>query len=384
MTPDYDGGSLVNLIASISEALGGRPRHAPLRALLSPELRAARNVVLFIIDGLGERQLREHLPGGHLLEAHRAAITSVFPPTTASAITTSYTGATPLEHGLTGWHTYFSGAACVAAALPMRSRGDDVPLAARGLDAAAAFPERSFFDRLAVSTTVVTDRRIIDSEYNRHHCGRAERVAYDKLDALVGHTVATVKASSARKLVYAYWPEYDSAAHRFGPASTEAVARAKEADAAFGLLRERLAGTDTVLIATADHGFLDTPPETALALEDAPGLASLLRLPLCGERRAAFCYVQRGREREFMARAGDWLGGRAEVRASRELIEEGWFGPGRMHARFAERIGDVALIMRDNYTVKDWVAGEPRFLLRGNHGGTSQDEMLIPLVAAHC
>jgi len=65
---------------------------------------------------------------------------------------------------------------------------------------------------------------------------------------------------------------------------------------------------------------------------------------------------------------------------SRALVDEGWFGPGTPHPRFAERIGDVALVMRGRTTVKDWTAGESRHLHIGNHGGTHEDEMLIPLV----
>ncbi len=118
-------------------------------------------------------------------------------------------------------------------------------------------------------------------------------------------------------------------------------------------------------------------------LEEAPGLAGLLRLPLCGERRAAFCHVQEGRVKEFAQRARDWLGDRAEVRLSGELAEEGWFGPGRAHPRFHERIGDVTLLMNDHYTVKDWTPGEKHHLHIGNHGGTSEEEMLVPLVVAH-
>jgi len=40
----------------------------------------------------------------------------------------------------------------------------------------------------------------------------------------------------------------------------------------------------------------------------------------------------------------------------------------------------VALVMRGRTTVKDWTAGESRHLHIGNHGGTHEDEMLIPLV----
>jgi hypothetical protein len=85
-------------------------------------------------------------------------------------------------------------------------------------------------------------------------------------------------------------------------------------------------------------------------------------------------------EREFMARAADWLGSRADVLPSRQLVAEGWFGSGTPHPRFAERVGDVALVMRGRATVKDWVYGEPRHLHIGNHGGASDSEMRIPLI----
>ena len=133
MRPDYLGGSLVNLVASIVAARGGNALHPALKNLRHEELHAARNVVLLVIDGLGDNYLMRRGAGGALARARRAAITSVFPSTTAAAITTSYTGCTPLEHGLTGWFTYFGEAGCVAAALPFRSRGDMLPLAQRGV-----------------------------------------------------------------------------------------------------------------------------------------------------------------------------------------------------------------------------------------------------------
>src|SRR3981081_4563045 len=132
ISPRYSDGSLVNLIASIVAAAGGAARHGPLAALPPAELSAARNIVLLIIDGLGDNYLRRRGAGGALSEARRCAITSVFPSTTASAITTSYTGCTPLEHGLTGWFCYFGEAGCVGAPLPFTSRGDQLPLTRRG------------------------------------------------------------------------------------------------------------------------------------------------------------------------------------------------------------------------------------------------------------
>jgi hypothetical protein len=376
MRPEYSGGSLVNLIASIVAARGGEPLHAPLADLPVSELRDARNVVLVIVDGLGDNYLLRRGAGGELARRRRAALTSVFPSTTASAITTTYTGRTPLEHGLTGWFTYFGEAGCVSAALPFRSRGDYLPLARRGVTPEQIYISSSIFEQLPVESVVVTYKDIIDSEYNIRHCRGAQRTAYETLDELVSGIEAAVKSSDRRKFIYAYWPVYDMVSHRYGAESAEAFEQFGKIDAAFGELIARLAGTDSLVIATADHGFIDVTPEESLELPAS--LASLLRFPLCGERRVAYCHVHS--EGEFLKKAQDWLGDRADVMPSRRLVEEGWFGPGSPHPRFAERIGDVALVMRGRYAIKDWTPGESRHLHIGNHGGTSEDEMLIPLI----
>ena len=373
MLPDYSGGSLVNLIASIVEACGGKPLHAPLNKFA---VQAARNIVLLIVDGLGDYYLRRTGAGGELARRRREPITSVFPPTTASAITTSYTGATPLEHGLTGWFTYFGEAGYVAAPLPFRTRGENIPLREKGYSTERAFPVPPLFEALPVRSIVVSFKDIIDSDYNLRHCHGAERRAYETLDGLILEIEKAVKSGPERKFVYAYWPEFDALSHRYGSESAEAFAQFEKIDAAYATLLARLAGTESLVIATADHGFVDVAPEESL---DLPAfLASQLKLPLCGERRIAFCHVHL--KNEFLEKARHWLGGRADVRPSQALVDEGWFGPGRPHARFAERIGDVALVMRGRYTVRDWTPGEARHLHIGNHGGTSADEMMIPLI----
>jgi len=373
MLPDYSGGSLVNLIASIVEACGGKPRHAPLKKF---DLQATENMVLVIIDGLGDNYLMRAGAGGELARRRRAAITSVFPSATASAITTSYTGRTPLEHGITGWFTYFGEAGYVAAPLPFRTRGDNLPLRAKGFSPSQAFVAPGIFPEIPVRSIVVTYREIIDSEYNIRHCEGAERRAYQTLEEFVSQVEAAVKSGPERKFVYAYWPHYDATSHRFGSLSPQAADEFRRIDAAFGELMKRLAGSETLVVATADHGFIDVAPEESLDLPCS--LAAQLRFPLCGERRVAYCHVHS--RNQFVAEAKAWLGDRADVRLSRELVEEGWFGPGTPHPRFAERIGDVALVMRGHYTVKDWTPGEPRHLHIGNHGGTDEDEMLIPLI----
>jgi len=375
MVPGGDGNGFLNLIASLVEARGGRPRHAPLAALRDAKLSEARNLLFVIVDGLGDAYLRGPGAGGELSARRRGTLRAVFPSTTATAITTSYTGASPIEHGLTGWFTYFSEAGCVGSPLPFQRRGERTPLG----DPARIYAAPALFGGLQARSLVVSHRSIVDSTYNRHHCVGAERLAYDDLAGFVAQTEQAVKSGPERKYIYAYWPEFDALAHQHGVASAEVRAHFANLDAAFGELLRRISGTDTALVLTADHGFLDCPPEETVELPAA--LAAQLRFPLCGERRVAFCHVHD--PRRFLEDARAHLGDRADVRPSAELAAEGWFGAGTAHPRFAERIGDVALVMRGRATVKDWVPGESRHLHIGNHGGTSEDEMNIPLVVAH-
>jgi Type I phosphodiesterase / nucleotide pyrophosphatase len=376
MRPDYRGGSLVNLVASIVAARGGKALHEPLRNIELETMRRARNVVLLIVDGLGDNYIARRGAGGELARRRRAPLTSVFPSTTASAITTSYTGRTPLEHGLTGWFTYFGEAGCVSASLPFRSRGDFLPLARRGVTPEQIFVSRSVFEDLPVRSVVVTYKDIVDSEYNQRYCRGAQRIAYETLDDLIAQVENTVKSGDERKFIYAYWPVYDMVSHRFGAASQQAFEEFSRIDAAFARLLARLAGTESMVVVTADHGFIDVAAEESFELPAS--LASMLRFPLCGERRVAYCHVHDAKA--FIDKAQDWLGDRADVFPSRALVDEGWFGPGTPHPRFSERIGDVAIVMRGHYTVKDWTPGEARHLHIGNHGGTTDDEMLIPLI----
>lgn len=380
--PDYSGGGLLNLIASCTVARGGVSRHAPLGALPPSELAGARNVVLLLIDGLGYNYLTSRGAGGVLASRLKSRITSVFPSTTASAITTTFTGLAPAEHGLTGWYTWFPEADTIAAALPFKPRGAGESLEARGIAPATIYRGTPVFDTLDVEPFVVSYRPIVDSNYNRHFCGSARRLAYDDLAGFVAQTEGAVKSGDGRKFVYAYYPEFDTSSHRFGVASGETAAVFAAIDAAYSELLRRLAGTDTAIILTADHGFIDCPQDNALDTSECPGLSALLARPLTGERRVAFCHVQPGKKEEFAALASRWLEGKADVIPGRVPLDEGWFGSGDLHPRIAERTGDFVLMMREPYTVKDWLPGEPRHLHIGNHGGMSADEMYIPLVFA--
>jgi hypothetical protein len=88
------------------------------------------------------------------------------------------------------------------------------------------------------------------------------------------------------------------------------------------------AGSDALFLVTADHGFIDAPPERLIDIEDWTDAADCLAGPLSGERRAVFCHLKPGRQRDF-ERAIHAAGSCVRMWRSADLVAAGRFGPGQ-------------------------------------------------------
>jgi hypothetical protein len=381
--PDYHGGSILNLMRSVIQACGGPALpYASLRGLSQEEIGASRNLVLLVVDGLGYNFLRRSGAAGTLVRHVRQRITSVFPSTTASAVTTLLTGLAPQQHGLTGWHMYFGEADTVAAVLPLQRREPPGAQPSRMLAPEQLFRHGSLFGRLGRRCWVVSPAPIVHSAFNVYHCADAARIGYNDLHGMFEALTTILRGSDEAKYVHAYYPELDALAHAHGVASPEVAALFSRLDEALAAFLATAAGSNTTVLITADHGFIDAPPDRLVELEHHPELAATLSRPLCGERRVAYCYVARGKRERFKAYVRASLRDVADLYAGKQLVSEGWFGPGAAHPRLAERVGDYVLVMRENWTIKDWLPGEKRHRQIGVHGGLSEDEMYVPLALA--
>lgn len=375
--PDYDGGSLVNLMSSITTALADGSPYPTLAALPPETLAAARHVLLFVVDGLGSAFLTRQ--GGPLRRCMRAELTSVFPSTTASAIPTFLTGLAPQQHGLTGWHMYFREIGAIIAPLPFRLRTGRQALRDAGVSPGSLFGLTPLFARLTRAGHIVSPQNIVHSDFNVALAGPAQRYGYDGLEEMFA-VLADLLRRPATSYIHAYWPRLDSLAHEHGVDSTEVVDAFNALNASFTRLIE--SARDSVIVVTADHGFIDSPPGETIDLDDHPALRATLLLPLCGEARAAYAYVRAGREAEFEAYLAAELADRVRVFRSASLVRDGWFGPGQAHPALGDRVGDYLLLPRGRAILRDWLRGEVRHTHLGVHGGASAAEMRVPLVVA--
>ena len=381
--PDYQGRGIFNLMVSIRNACSSEQHQdqGPVCSLLDPEqLSEARHIMLIVVDGMGVAQLEDHCPDGALANASAGHLTSVFPSTTASAITTFMSGTAPITHGLTGWHMWFRELGVVGAPLPFHVRGSRDDLHHWHMDAAELFKTRSLFADLSRDSYIIQPAKLFDSAYTRAHQGQAKQKSFKNLPGMLGQLESIAQGSNP-SYSYAYWPSLDTLSHIHGAHSFESAQHLRELDQAIADLAKRLKGTGTLLLVCADHGFVDTRPETVILLEAHRDLSQTLLLPLCGEPRTVYCYVRNGAEDDFTSYISEHLQQTCEVHSSARLLADGYLGEGEQHPQIETRLGSHVLLMKEQYCLVDRIAGEPGpFRQVGVHGGMSDAELLVPLI----
>ncbi|MFH1409704.1 MAG: alkaline phosphatase family protein [Nanoarchaeota archaeon] len=380
MKPDYEGGSIVNLMSSIAHRFKAKTGYPQLKKLPGRELKA-KNIILLVLDGIGHHYLKR-FPDSFLAQHMKGSMTSVFPSTTASCVTTFATGVAPQQHAITAWYMFFKEYGVVAAPLTFVPRFGGIPLDMLGLEMKELIDTPPLADRLKVKSYAILPKELTTSSYSKLLRGKSQFVRYTGLENFFRGIKRTVRLHNRRKFIYAYWPEFDGLSHAFGNSHGMTAAHFLVLDREV----ERLVKTlkDTTIIMTADHGFMDTTPKEIILMKRHPKMAECLSIPLCGEPRAVYCYVRPDKKDQFERYVKEKLKEYCTLHTSQSLIKAGYFGKGKLHPKLRDRIGDYVLLMKKNYIMKDALAGRKARAHRGNHGGISNEEMMVPLVVIDC
>ena len=277
---------------------------------------------------------------------------------------------------------WFREVGLVAAPLPFTTRAGGVSLASAGVDPRRLFAVAPVSDTLDTRCYIVQRRDLVDTSYTNAFKGKAEVRGYRSLQGFFD-VVRDIVNSVDSCFVYAYWPQLDGMCHRFGAGDERSRAHLRQIDGRFGAFLDSARGSDSTVVLTADHGFIDTTSATRLDLGDHPRLADTLVLPLCGEGRAVYCYVDPAKRALFEAYVAEEFGDFCVAVDKEQMLANGYFGLGEPHPRLAERIGHYVLLMKDNFVLRDRLLGEEQRPVHvGVHGGVSAAEMHVPLVLA--
>ncbi len=378
--PDYQGNSIVNLVASITQSCGGRPIHPPLRDHDTSAWGESQHLVLLVLDGLGWDVLSDYGADSFLARHLRRRMTSVFPSTTAAALTTFLSGLTPLEHAMTGWFVWLKELGSASAILPFVPRWEWRAFDVGGIDYRDIYSFPPLLPQIPRDCAVVSPAAYTGSAYTTHTSASARNYAYATLDDFIDQIKCAVQEASGPSFTYAYWPKYDSICHQCGKNSDEAEQQLATLDSAIERLAQELAGSGAHLLATADHGFCGSTPETRLRVEDYPDIVTCLNIPLCGEPRVPYAYVKPAQAQRFESLVREKLGHCCTLLTRQQTLDGGWYGVGEPHPDWADRVGDYILLMHDGWVLTQAVLGEGPLDLIGFHGGPSEHEMHVPLV----
>lgn len=378
--PNYKNGSIVNLMSSIKKALGGKHKYESLEDFNIFDI-SKKNIVLIIIDGLGYDYLTKYGKDSFLYKNLKNKMTSVFPATTTSAMTTFSTGVAPQQHALTGWFMYLKEIGVVSVILPFTSRAGDLKLWKGKIKYKDIYNEKSFFEDLKITSISIKHKDYIDSEYSRLVDKGAKKLSFSNLNGFFRQINKALHINKNRKYVLAYWAELDSLCHKEGTESQEAKKHFNELDKKIKLLAKSLKNKNTAIIITADHGLIDTKEKNkVIELKNHPQFVETLAMPLSGEPRVVYCYVRPQKIKQFENYVRTEFRKCCEMYKSDDLIKNNYFGLYEPNTKLKERVGDYILIMKDNYIMKDLVLGEEQNIFIGNHGGVSREEMFVPLI----
>jgi hypothetical protein len=248
-----------------------------------------------------------------------------------------------------------------------------------GIDPAKLYGLVPVAERIRTAAFVVAPGYIAGSDFNLALSGGARILPFEDLNGMFRTTAAVLRREPGPKYLYLYWPRLDTLGHQQGIEAQATVCHLQEIERALTDFLIQTAGTDTLVVATADHGQIDTSSADRLDLADHPTLARALVMPPCGEPRAAFCYLKPGHLDRFTDYCRTRLADHLEVIPSQDLLAQGLFGLGQPNPRLPERIGDLTLLMRGNSVIHEYLPSETPHVQIGAHGGLSRTELLVPL-----
>ncbi|MFS0793889.1 alkaline phosphatase family protein [Microbacterium sp. 1P10AE] len=356
--------SLTGVVSQAISALDGR----------SEWFAPARSAVVFVVDGLGSHNLAERRGHARFLGSagtRRDVARTVFPSTTAAALTSMLTGTDPGEHGIVGYRTRIPGTDVAANQLhgwetdgldphtwqrsrPLfeieAERGRPCFVVSRPDYTGTGFTEATLRGAEFVSATDVRERAAIAADLAGRHPGA---------------------------LVYLYAPDLDTAGHRDGWESERWIDALERVDIAARDLAGAI-GPGTGVIVTADHGMVDVPARKHVLLTHGDPLVEGVDI-VGGEPRMLHLYTADGERDAVASRWREREQARAWVLTRDEAIAAGLFG--RVDPAVHDRIGDVLVAARGRFAYYDDRETDKRpQRMVGQHGSLTDEERTVPLL----
>lgn len=361
---------LAALLPAVADVLGV-PAYTHQGQWLADDVPRVRQMVVLLVDGLGDEQLAAHADIAPVLAGRLAdlgGLAAPFPSTTSVSLTCFGTGLSPGQHGIVSTSFRLDDGSTLA---PLSWKEQPNPIATQ--------PEPTVLERAESAGVVVTTAGPAQHALSGLTRAGLRGGAYQGADT-VADRVRVVRdvllhCHGVRRpsLTYVYWPDLDKAGHIFGVDSEPYRRALQQVDQ----LVDALAGTLTdgsALLVTADHGLIDVSDEHRIDIEAEPQLRVDVETIL-GEPRERQVYCRPGQAQEVADRWARVLGDRAEVLLRDQVLD--LLGP--VDDWYLDRIGDVVAIATGQWAMVSTRIDSIVSSLRGQHGGLTAAEVNVPL-----
>ncbi|GAA4472289.1 alkaline phosphatase family protein [Enteractinococcus fodinae] len=369
--------NLTHVLPSLAASLG-----AALPNTL--QLPRARSAILLLVDGLGLEQLEQYSAHAPFLRKAlkqqteaQTELSTIYPSTTAAALSSLGTGLSPGEHGLVGYDVYDPDRDTVINQLG----GWDERTDPQTWQPAPTIFQQLNEQRLAgvhdIEPVTVSLPAFEESALTRAALQGPRFIGHETLTARFAQ--AAHEAQHPGKLIYLYANELDKVGHQYGPGSDEWLEVLEELDAqARRMVRKLPEGT--VAAVTGDHGMITVHQEDRIDFGHEEELVRHIAHTAGEPRMVQLHFASEATESQRDQTLEAWrqrFGDQAWVVTRQQAVEAGWFG--RVNGRVLPRIGDVLVAGFAPIALYDSRRAAPQsFGMVGHHGAPTPAEVRIP------
>ncbi|MEZ4554370.1 MAG: alkaline phosphatase family protein [Dehalococcoidia bacterium] len=378
--PDPARPNVVDLASAVWSVAGvpGLERTPAARAI-EAQLAGRDHLIFVLADGLGQ-QLLESMPSAGFLWTHlNGTLDTVFPSTTAVALTTFATAAWPATHGVVGHYVHLDGVGAVAP-LHGSTRSDGHPVPEANGDG-RLFLAPSLAPKVPRPALSLLPAAVVNSPFTAYATA-APRAGYRSLTEAVDLAIEFIDAAREPSFTYLYVSRIDETVHELGPLRLEVVGAVGDLARALERLAAAVGGRARIVL-SADHGHLVVRPSSRRVIRGADALAGMLAGAPTGDARTVFFHLQPGALDAFADRFRERFGVAYCLLTPDEVDELRLLGPAPLPAETKRRLGDLVAISFGDDTLEVRPKGAPadrRLAWPSHHSGLTAAEVRVPLV----